>query len=169
MFNRTRKANPTMMFRLPFGSGALSFADIQDTYREFVDAMDGLDMSSCLCFYYEQNPLTSIYEFRDSDAEADIADAMGIDFGVCSEGESLRESQERKHKEKQQERMRQKRAENSQVKVVQNLWTCYQKASGEKKDAALKRLSATFLAISEIDTLPDDLVSSIKVVISSCH
>lgn len=166
MFTRTHKAKPHMMFRLPFGSGALSFAEIEASYNEFVIAMDGLDMASCLSFYYEMNPVTSIYEFRDTDAEADVADAMGIDFGVCSDGESLSESQERKNIEKQKEVMRQRKAEVGHIKVVQNMWTCYQKASGDKKDAALKRLSSTFLSISNIESLPEELVSSIKIVIS---
>lgn len=167
MFNRDRKAKPDMMFRLPFGSGTLSFADIQGTYKDFVDAMDGMDMSSCLCFYYEKNPVTSIYEFRDNDAEADVADAMGIDFGVCSEGESLTDSQERKHKEKQKELMQRRKEENSQAKLIQNLWACYQRASGVKKDAALNRLSTTFLAVCDTESIPDDISTNIKIVISS--
>lgn len=151
MWNRTQQVHSTMVFRLPFGNGSLTFCEISKIYPSLASSMDGEDTSSCLCFYYSQNPVTSIYEFRDNDAEADIADMMEIDIVVCSEGESLSESQERKRIEQIKSRQNQPVVVKDQssfqfmTKKLDNIYHHYQQcAIPDKKHKALQTLKVQF-------------------------
>nr|QYA18309.1 hypothetical protein KOM_12_39 [Clandestinovirus] len=154
-FTRTRRATRHMVFRLPFGGGSLDFVQLSEMYEEFITAMDGQDDSSCLAFYYERNPVTSIYEFRDADAEADIADVMGMDIQVCSDGESLSESQERKQKEEftpvqpdnivqkinqQAKKVKDPSDPNTMLTKVKNMMKGLERATGPKKEKAITLL-----------------------------
>ena len=89
------QANEHDLFRLPFGGIEMSCKDIKEAYPEFSKLMDGKDYGACLTLYYDKNPLNGIYEFRDEDAEMDIAEQLGFDIIVCTTGESLKEKEER--------------------------------------------------------------------------
>ena len=58
--------------------------------------MDGSSVTDFLNFYYEQNIVTGIYEFKDEDALMDMFDILRMDFKSVSEGEKLDEQVERK-------------------------------------------------------------------------
>ena len=92
-----RTAAPAdLELRLPMGGGTASVAYVTEHYPEFAAEMDGADYGACLELYYERNPVNGIYEFRDQDAELDIAEAMGMDLRVCTEGESTAEKKTRR-------------------------------------------------------------------------
>ena len=57
---------------------------------------DGSDFGSSLLLYYELNPVNQRYDFRDADAEHDVATHMGIDMDIVSSGESKLEEVQRK-------------------------------------------------------------------------
>lgn len=88
-------AGPEVELRLPWGGGVVNVAYVCEHYPEYAAEMDGSDLGSCLLLFYERSPVSGVYEFRDADSEADIAEWMGMDLTVCVDGESTAEKASR--------------------------------------------------------------------------
>lgn len=86
MLTRKLEAEDNLIFRLPYANGSLKIRELKLYYEEFIQFMDGSDEDSYLEIYYELNPVSGVYEFKDCDAEEDIADLMKIEYKVCSLG-----------------------------------------------------------------------------------
>lgn len=97
MLTRKTPANNNDLFQVPF-SGSLTWIDYVNMYPNIITEMDGTCRENCLSFYYEKNVVNQAYEFRDEDAEMDIADILGIDMNITVEGESIQEKETRMSK-----------------------------------------------------------------------
>ena len=93
----TRKSKPTGtdLFQIPF-SGAVQWDEYIEIYPDIIKEMDGKCSENCLLFYYEKNFVNQVYNFRDEDAEFDIANILGIDINITVEGESIEDKNSRK-------------------------------------------------------------------------
>jgi uncharacterized Zn finger protein (UPF0148 family) len=98
MLCKSKAARLDDIFQLPLGQGALHCREFIAMYPEFAAEMNGSNIGACLLFFYEQNPVTKEYVLKDSDAEYDIAAALGMDLGVAIVGESDAEAASRKER-----------------------------------------------------------------------
>ena len=92
-----RKPTNSDLFRVPF-AGPVSWIDLIEMYPQVEQEMDGECRENCLLFYYEMNPVTKVYEFKDEDAELDFSSVLQIDMNITREGESKEEMEDRKSK-----------------------------------------------------------------------
>ena len=91
------KPKDTDLFRIPF-SGSVSWVELIEMYPDILTEIDGECRENCLLFYYERNPVSQIYEFKDDDTELDFADILKIDMNITKDGESKQEKEDRKSK-----------------------------------------------------------------------
>lgn len=92
-----RKPLNTDLFQIPF-TGAVSWSLLVEMYPDVVQEMNGECRENCLLFYYNLNPVTKVYEFRDGNSELDFAEILKIDLNVTIEGESKEDYEDRKNK-----------------------------------------------------------------------
>lgn len=95
MLCRSKSVKTNDLFQIPFGPIA-SWNEITTYYPHVQFEMDGSSADSFLSFFYELNPINSVYKFKDDDSENDFADLLGINFSVISEGESKEDENKRK-------------------------------------------------------------------------
>lgn len=84
-FNKKPKQND--LFQVPFGP-ILTWEDITNFYPNILNEMNGEREENYLLFYYEFNPVTSVYKAIDEDTENDLADIFGLDLHNISTGET---------------------------------------------------------------------------------
>lgn len=94
MLSKTIKPFDTDLFRIPF-TGPICWSDLIEMYPKLTEEMNGESYENCLLFYYELNPVSNIYEFRDETTELDFADILKIDMDITRDGESKKEKEER--------------------------------------------------------------------------
>lgn len=97
MLSHSIKVKDNDLFRIPFG-GIMPWSDFVDMYPELYEAMDGLDITSCLDFYYSMNPINDSYEFKDENSENDIADIIGLNTVLIQQGETKEDEIQRKER-----------------------------------------------------------------------
>lgn len=103
--SRGRIAAKGLLFDVPHKRDPITIKEIMKELPAFAKMMDGNGEENTLLFYYKKNKETSHYIFQDEDAEADVAEMMGVEIGTFAEeeevfvGELLSDAQVELHKE----------------------------------------------------------------------
>jgi hypothetical protein len=87
--SRGRIAPKGLLFDVPHKPEPMTIKEIEKELPKFAALMDGNGDENTLLFYYKKNKETGHYIFQDSEAEADIAEMMGVEIGEFSNEETV--------------------------------------------------------------------------------
>lgn len=88
-----RRCPTHALFDLPHKDEPMSAKAIQKRYSKFADIFDGQSLENTLSFYYKKNKETGVYGFIDEDAEAEVAELLGVKVRVFKDT-SIEEEEE---------------------------------------------------------------------------
>lgn len=80
-----------MLFDVPHKRDPMTVKEIMKELPEFAKEMNGDGEENTLLFYYKKNKESEAphYVFQDEDAEADVAEMMGVEIGMFAEEEEV--------------------------------------------------------------------------------
>jgi hypothetical protein len=76
---------PKAKFDVPHKAEPMRFREIVTQFPEFVAIFDGEAEENTLLFYYKFNKQRSVYEFKDADAEEEVAELLGVQIAEFEE------------------------------------------------------------------------------------
>jgi hypothetical protein len=88
-----RRCPTHALFDLPHKDEPMSAKAIQKRYPKFADIFDGQSLENTLSFYYKKNKETGVYGFIDEEAEAEVAELLGVKVKVFKDT-SIEEEEE---------------------------------------------------------------------------
>jgi hypothetical protein len=71
------------LFTVPHRTKPMKARHIARRYPKFAAEFDGSAEECCLAWYYKLNKAEGVFEFKDSDAEDEVAELLGVT--LCSE------------------------------------------------------------------------------------
>ncbi len=81
MYLQVRKPCPlTTMFDVPHQIEPMSAYEIKKKFPNFAKEMDGGYEENTLSFFYKKNKERDVYEFKDEEAEEEVAELMGVEI-----------------------------------------------------------------------------------------
>ncbi len=80
--------NENWRFRVPHREKPMKAKHLKRKFSSFTEQFDGSTEDACLSWYWKLDKATGIFEFKDPDAEEEVADEMGV---KVSEGEYVDE------------------------------------------------------------------------------
>ena len=81
MFLAVRKPCPlATLFDVPHQPEPMSAYEIKKKFPNFAKEMDGGYEENTLSFFYKKNKETGVYEFKDEEAEEEVAELMGVEL-----------------------------------------------------------------------------------------
>ena len=76
-----RPASDKLKLCIPNRKNPITIKKLKRKYAEFARTFDGKSYDSVLVYYYKPNVAEGYLEFKNAEAEDDIADAMGVAVG----------------------------------------------------------------------------------------
>lgn len=81
MYLAVRKPCPlATLFDVPHRSEPMTAYEIKKNFPAFAKEMDGGYEENTLSFFYKKNKETGVYEFKDEEAEEEVAELMGVEL-----------------------------------------------------------------------------------------
>lgn len=87
MLTMNLHAEESAIFRLPYSGREMTLSSLRREHPLFVEEMDGSLQDTCFSYFYDRNPITGVYEFRNDESEDVVADLLGIDLIACEDNE----------------------------------------------------------------------------------
>ena len=78
-----------LLFDVPHKRDPMTIKEIMKELPAFAEAMNGDGEENTLLFYYKKDKETGQYIFQDEDAEADVAEMMGVEIAMFAEEEEV--------------------------------------------------------------------------------